>query len=162
MNSDLYGHELLEEERVTFVQHTPPVLPLALLVALLYFSARLSVELLIGHEPAAEDPLALQANVLFVAIVAVLAGFWSLTQWNLIPKLRRLPAIVTNTRVIAPNGLSLPLADITAIRRGLTSLIIVGQNKADTLSLRALPHAKSFHAALERQMTCRHFSPTPV
>ena len=153
MNDDLYGHDLKDGERVTFVQNPRPVLFYYLMFIVLYFSARLLTDLVRAPDEFMTHETAATAAFAFVIAATVIAVFWTMLDWNLIPRHRQLPALITNYRVIAANGIDIMLDDIASIRRGWMSVKINGQNEADGLTLRALPHAKSFHAALERQLT---------
>ncbi|MGR3636416.1 MAG: hypothetical protein ACU0BK_10910 [Shimia sp.] len=153
MNDDLYGHELYDGEEVIFVQ-LPQSFGPAINAAAIFAAAVVAVTLWLGDTHAtAWRASNFVVLALMASCAAKLGSALALSASNGIALQRKRPAMITNHRVIAKDGNSIPLKKIAATRCRLSSVEITGQKLADGLTLRALPHAKSFHAALERQLT---------
>lgn len=151
MNDDLYGHELSNGEEVMYSQSTYKTAqtgPVAVMVIVASFATILNPDI----------PALLSSWLRTVPHFALLPGFLAvfvlvrlvsetLRYWFK-PRL----ALVTNQRVIAPNGLDIPLSNISKVHGRWSTVKLDGQKLADGLTIRDMQDARAFRTAIERQL----------
>lgn len=151
MNDDLYGHALNEGEHVSFVQWPLklglPFLLIILIVLFWFVLPELAAEL---GAPAPYRPPAMPVIWLLVILFIALKYRTAFK-----PSAKRTgyrPALVTNQRVIAPNGTCIPLSNISKVHGRWSSVKLDGQKLADGLTIRDMQDARAFRTAIERHL----------
>lgn len=151
MNDDLYGHELKGDERVVFSGHADRTKWGTTMIATLIVMFLLipkAAEDLGTHAPESDFTLIVGVFLFILFMLDRLDGVFR--SFRAAKHLR--PAVVTNQRVIAPNGLDIPLSNISKVHGRWSTVKLDGQKLADGLTIRDMQDARAFRTAIERQL----------
>ena len=152
MHDDLYGHTLNAGEEVVFAGHasgkmTGHILMTSLIVMFIIVpkgAERLGTT----HVPESDLTLIVALVLLILLAIDRLDGVLRCYR----PNDRRLPALITNQRVIAPDGLDIPLSNISKVHGRWSTVKLDGQKLADGLTIRDMQDARAFRTAIERHL----------
>lgn len=151
MNDGLYRHELNEDEQVVFAgfsggAHWKASISstwIAMFLVVPYAAKNLG-----DHSP--QSGLTVFLTMVLVVWITVILCDGVLRHY--IAKARLRPALVTNLRVIAPNGINIPLSRISRVHGRWSTVKLEGQKLADGLTIRDMQDARAFRTAIERQL----------
>ncbi|WP_412555538.1 hypothetical protein [Shimia sp. MIT1388] len=158
MNDDLYGYELEDGESISYA-HPPGQLGNYGAVKLLafYFGLVFLVSLAAIKWPALDAvfmaPRAGIPGVILLLLAFTLSGLnWRwLKRSELTPKMR--PIVLTNKRLLLPNGNDMALTSMISVRVNFSGLRIEGDKLANGLTLIGLSNVQNLKTAIERQLT---------
>ncbi|WP_299352543.1 hypothetical protein [uncultured Shimia sp.] len=151
MNDDLYGHALNKGEQVSYAQLPSGVgLPvrLILLILIIWFVVPELATELGAPQPFRPSP---GPVILLLVLLSIVAGIWPALLsrvWFTRPR----PALVTTQRVIATNGVDMPLSRISKVHGRWSTIKLDGQKLADGLVIRDMQNAHAFRTAIERHL----------